>query len=137
MSSMRTWLRGGLAVGAAAGVLFVGALVLDRWGEDPYGGAFTGPCRMTTDAQGRSVAELRLTDHGPPVAVGRIAVSFAANTGKELPMKRVEVGNGSNVSVLHGHTQTFTVAAPDAATTCEFVDWSEEQATTWGGRGAG
>jgi hypothetical protein len=129
--------RGALAVAIVVGVLLAGALILDRRGEDPYGGAFTGPCAVRSDGGGRTVGELRLTDHGPPVGVGRIAVAFADSSGTKLPMARVEVGQGQNVSVLHRQTQTFMVAAPAGARTCRFVDWAEAQTTTWGGQGAG
>jgi hypothetical protein len=133
------WRRRGLVGAVVVGVLLLaGALMADRWADDPYGGAFTGPCEVVAGANGRVIGELRLTDHGPPVQVGRVAVAFSDSAGERLATVRVEVGsNGADVSVAHDQTRTFPVAAPSGAVTCQFVDWASGDATTWGGQGAG
>ena len=130
--------RSAIAVMGALGILLACALIWAWSGRDPYGGAFTGPCRVVTDAQGRITARLQLTDHGPPVEVGRIAVGFADRGGSRLGVTRTNVDPaGHDVNVDHLETRTFSVAAPSGTTTCEFVDWASAEATTWGGHGAG
>lgn len=95
------------------GTLLAGTLLARWWAEDPYGGAFTGPCQVMTAGNGQPVGELRLTDHGPPVQVGRVAVAFADSAGERLATVRVEVGShGEDVPVAHDQTRTFPVTAP-------------------------
>src|SRR3954453_23670693 len=115
----------GRRVAAVAIVVLVAGVLIARSTRDPYGGAFTGPCRVVTGTNGPPVAELRLTDHGPPIEVGRIAVAFTDATSRGLPTVRVDVGpNGDDVLVSHGQTHTFQVATPTGATSCSFLDWA-------------
>ena len=93
--------------------------------DDPYGGAFTGPCTYQPHSAKGPAAKLVLTDYGPPVSVGHITVADYDASGARVSSTRVTVGTESDLIVGHRQTHTFLVPAPSSTTSCKLVGWGE------------
>jgi hypothetical protein len=93
--------------------------------QDPYGGAFTGPCFFEPHSAKGPAARLILTDHGPAVTVGRIDVANFDAAGRAVKATRLSFGTGADIVVAHGQTRIFLVAAPKGTYSCELAGWGE------------
>ena len=115
----RRWL-----VGATTPVLLLAVLALvwvTHSATDDHGGAFEGPCTYHATSATGPVAELKLTDYGPPVQVGYLVVEERDASGVIINANRVEMGT----AVGRNETRTFSVPEIAGAASCRLLNWGE------------
>ena len=104
----------------AFGLIVVAVIGVYAFHDSPaHGGAFDGPCTYQADGPGGPVANLTLTDYGPPVQVHYLVVEERDNQGVIINANRTEIGT----TVSTHDTRTFTVPAISGTATCRLLNW--------------